>query len=113
MYKTLIRPDITLPVLFLRSHPLTHLIEFLTHARTSWKTTLAGVVAAVLLNGPQIKHYLEWMLNALQQPDFDWNKAGLGLVIAFMGAVARDGDKRSEDHALIEDPSNWFKDVPK
>lgn len=70
------------------------ILNLFRHASTSWKTTLLGLATGVWVNLPQIKAFFTMS----QQPSFNWDTAGLGMLLALVGAVARDADKSSEDH---------------
>jgi len=59
---------------------------------SSWKTTIAGIVAGITLAGPEIQLLLDG--DAMTQPD--WGVIGVALAIAFGLSQARDGDVSSE-----------------
>lgn len=58
----------------------------------SWKTSLAGVVAFVCVNGPQLQAYFT------ENAKLDAPKFLLGLAMLVMGLISRDSDKSSEQH---------------
>lgn len=80
--------------------------SFLFHARTSWKTTVFGVIAFLLANSHQILDYLAFTQGYVAAPGaFDWKAFAYGLVVMVMGASARDADKTSEDHNMNLTPA--------
>lgn len=51
--------------------------------KRSWKTTLAGVLGAVLFIGPQVQ-------NCLKGNPCDWQQVAVGGVIGALGAASKD-----------------------
>ncbi len=59
----------------------------------SWQTTLLGVIAALVLILPQ----LQAVLDADPATVASWEAIATGLGMLGIGAVAKDGDKSTED----------------
>lgn len=62
----------------------------IANAFVSWKTSLAGLVAFIAINGPQLLAYVQ------DHKELNGPALWCGLAIFAMGLVARDGDKSSE-----------------
>ena len=59
----------------------------------SWKTTILGIIAGLLLILPQIQA----VLDADPATVASWEAIATGLGILGIGAFAKDGDKSTED----------------
>jgi len=59
----------------------------------SWKTTLMGVFAGIMLILPEIADFFHWTgisgTNGVFEPSVFWT----GFTLLFMGVASRDGDK--------------------
>lgn len=67
--------------------------ENINKSLRSWKTTIVGVCAALVVVFTQFKN----LLDADPQTVFDVNILWQGGLIALIGLFAKDGDKSTED----------------
>ena len=65
----------------------------LKNATVSWKTTVAGVLAALAMASPQLQALFDSDPTTLP----DWNIIAAAVMVALGLSTARDGDKSSQD----------------
>ena len=67
--------------------------KIVQNAAVSWKTSVAGVVAGLMVILPEVQSILD--ADPATNPDWNLIVAGITVILGF--AAARDGDKSSQD----------------